>query len=508
GAVIGRIMAYDDAFRDDPKTVAQTAGRIVGQVNSMELADQEAKLEELGAIEMEAKDQRREGLPELPGYEEGQQVVMRFAPNPNGPPTLGHSRGMCVNGWYAKEYDGELILRFDDTDPVNKAPWAPAYDMFEEAFAWLGIDIQRVERASDRLEIYYEHAEQVLEQGDAYVCTCEADTFRDLKNAGEACEHRDLPPEDNLAAWQGMLDGDLGPGEAVVRIKTDITHKDPALRDWVAMRIVEIDAHPHARTGTDFHVWPMLDFESAIEDHLLGVTHIIRGKDLADSERKQQFLYDHLGWTYPEVLHWGRVAVHGFGKFSTSGLRRDIEAGKYTGWDDPQLPTLAALKRRGFRPEAIMAFWVSLGLTEKDISASLETLEAENRKRIDAEADRLFFVPDPVTCSIQGLEAPLEVHLPRHPTEDRGERTVTVDGEVLVPTAALEGMETGTVFRLKDGLDVRYDGGASLTFVSAEPSEERDGPIVQWCPSPGVACQVLTPEGTRVEGRVEEGIRG
>ena len=132
----------------------------------------------------------------------------------------------------------------------------------------------------------------------------------------------------------------------------------------------------------------MLDFESAIEDHELGVTHIIRGKDLRDSERRQEFLYNYMSWTYPFTLHWGRISIHEFGKFSTSKLRSEIDKGLYSGWDDPRLPTLRALRRRGFAPEAIRLFVLKLGINESDISVSLENLPCRERKLVDPVAHR------------------------------------------------------------------------------------------------------------------------
>ncbi len=163
--------------------------------------------------------------------------------------------------------------------------------------------------------------------------------------------------------------------------------------------------HPRERKGEipRHHAWPLLDFQSAIEDHLQGVTHVIRGKDLMDSTRKQTFLYKHMGWTYPETLYWGRVSVHEFGKFSTSMMRRAIESGKFTGWDDPRLPCLAALRRRGYDPGAIRQFWVNMGLTEKDTAVSLANLDAEDGKAIEPGAPRFFFVPDARPVKVDGL---------------------------------------------------------------------------------------------------------
>ncbi len=507
GAVIGRVMAFDESFKQEAGRVAQQAGRVVEEVNGLALGEQQARLEDLGRIELEAKDTHREGLPELPGAGAVDEVVMRFAPNPNGPPSLGHSRGMCINGSYAEEHDARLLLRFDDTDPVNKAPWEPAYGMFEEGFSWLGIDVDEVVYASDRMSTYYEHAREALEMGAAYTCTCSPEEFKQHKKNREACPHRGEEKSVQLERWEAMLEGGFQTGGCVVRVKTDMQHKDPALRDWVALRIVDIEEHPHARVGSRFRVWPLLDFQSAVDDHLFGVTHVIRGKDLADSERKQRFLYEHFGWSYPEVLHWGRVGVHGFGAFSTSAMREQIEAGEYEGWDDPRLPTLQALRRRGFLPEAIRSFWVELGLTEKDIEVSVETLEAENRKLLDERADRLFFVRDPVEVSLKGAPSGVVAKAPRHPDDEaRGVRRLPVEGSVLVSGPAWRGLEEGSVFRLKDGADVRRVGDASVRWVSRGLSDQREGPIVEWSPVPGVPCRVLRPDASWHEGRAEPSV--
>jgi glutamyl-tRNA synthetase len=504
GAVIGRVMAYDDAFQDRPEEVQRTAGRVVQEVNGMSADEQEAALADLGAVEMEAKDTHREGLPPLPGADGVDEVVMRFAPNPNGPPSLGHSRGMCLNAAYAEDTDGHLLLRFDDTDPVNKTPWEPAYEMFEEAFDWLGAEVDQVLCASERLDTYHEHARRALEEGGAYTCECTPERFREHKDAREPCPHRQDPVGEQLERWERMLDGRYEPGGCVVRVKTDMDHDDPALRDWVGLRIVDIDEHPHPRTGAQHRVWPLLDFQSAVEDHLQGTTHILRGKDLADSERKQRFLYEHFGWEYPEVLHWGRVGVHGFGAFSTSTMREEIEAGTYTGWDDPRLPTLLALRRRGFLPEAIMDFWKELGLTEKDIEVSVDTLEAENRKLLDERADRLFFVRDPVEIEVEDQPEPVTVPVPRHPDDpDRGARELAIDGTVHLPGEAWRTLDEGTVLRLKDGADVRKTGPASAAWVARGMTDERDGPILEWAPAEALEATVLRPDASTHEGLVE-----
>ncbi len=366
-------------------------------------------------------------------------VVMRFAPNPNGPPTIGSARGIVINSEFSRKYNGKFILRFDDTDPKTKRPMLEAYEWYIEDCKWLGAKPDEVYIASERISNYYPYAEELIKLGKAYVCFCKREDFKALKDSKKACPHREIPAEKNLEFWKNMLKGSYSDGECVLRIKTDIRHEDPAIRDWVAFRILREE---HPRVGRKFIVWPMLDFESAIEDHLLNVTHIIRGKDLADSEKRQRFVYEYLGWNYPVTMHWGRVRVEEcgrdkvsdtclspkgsatFGKFSTSRIRAAIESGEYTGWDDPRLPTVRALERRGIKPDAIRNLMLNLGISENDISLSLENLFAENRKIIDKETNRYFFVDNPAGLIVHDFPTDeINVKLPLHPNfRERGFR--------------------------------------------------------------------------------------
>ncbi|MES2155197.1 MAG: glutamate--tRNA ligase [bacterium] len=482
--LVGRVMGGHPEFRTDPRAVAAALDAAGAAVNAMSLDEQVAALsaEAPELVNVQKKEQRK-GLKELPNVKG--RVVMRFAPNPNGPLSLGHSRGVSILAEYQRMYDAELILRFDDTDPQVKPPlWDErrgwnGYDMIREDFLWLvGRKPSREVTASDRIGIYQAAAVDLIKVGGAYVCDCEAEEWRAKKERREACVHRDAAPAASLEGFRAMVAGETKKGGAVLRVKTDIAHKDPALRDWTAFRVIADDAvHPREKAGQipRHHAWPLLDFESAIEDHLQGVTHVIRGKDLMDSTRKQKFLYDHMGWTYPETLYWGRVSVHEFGKFSTSGMRRSIEAGKFMGWDDPRLPCLAALRRRGYDPGAIKAFWVSLGLTEKDIAVSLSNLDAEDAKVIDPAASRYFFVPDPQELHVEGLPARVAKPLvhPSHP--ERGSRELRASRGVYVSMRDL-----APRLRLKDLGNIKTEPNDTAVYDGEEM--DRSVAIVQWLP--------------------------
>ena len=493
-AVVKKVLAEHPELRRDAKRVSTLVKEEIKRIESM---SKEKRVEELtkmapelvAELKVKEKEKREPGLPELP-LAKGEKVVMRFAPNPNGAATLGSTRGIIVNSEYAKMHDGKFILRFDDTDPVLKRPLLEAYDWYLEDCAWLNAEPDEVIVASERMELYYKYAEELLKKGAAYVCFCSAETFKTYKERKLPCPHRDVSIEANIECWKKMLKSVYEEKEAVLRIKTDMASADPALRDWVALRILKRE---HPRVGDKYVVWPTLDFESAIEDHLLGITHIIRGKDLMKSEKRQRFLYDHLGWKYPRTMVWGRIKVQEFGKLSTSELRKRIENGEYVGWDDPQLPTLKALRRRGFQPEAIRRFFISIGVTQTDIAVSMKNLYAENRKAVDALASRYFFVRNPKEMKLKDGISFVAKAL-KHPSKEdyreiRTRNTVYISGDDFAK------LKQGQRIRLKFLCDVEIEQIEPLVANVVETPAE-DVSIIQWAPSEGIKVVVKKPDGT------------
>lgn len=492
GSVIGRLMGTRSDLRQHGKIISPLIAKAVADANKMAAEQGVAALQAIleaeapHLLEKREKKERREGLPELKNATKG-KVVLRFAPNPNGPLSFGHARGIVINGNYAKEWNGELILRFDDTDTVVKPPLPSAYEQIPEEAEWLlGFKPHRVVIASEQMPHYYEHALKMLENDFGYVCQCSGEEFKEFRVSKTECPCRSNKVALNLELWTKMIDGTFVPGDAVVRVKTAMDLKNPALRDWPALRIQNTAEHPHPRPGigSKYRVWPLLDFQSAVEDHVQGVTHIIRGKDLMDSTRKQTLLYEHFGWKYPETMYWGRVKVHEWGGFSTSQMRRDIEAGLFSGWDDPRLPTLSALRKTGITAGALRDFWVELGVTQKDISVPLSTLYSHNTKSIDDDAPRLSFVREPVQLELKG-EHPdsvnVEVH-PNHPS--RGMRYFDVsDKSIWVEEQDLDKSE----IRLKGFTDIAIqenNGKATLAQIGSIERNDRR-PIVHWLPNTG-----------------------
>ena len=493
-SVMGKVMGTYPEARPHAKDLTLIIKKFVEEANKLAenqgLKHLRKILEENAPELLERKiKEKREGLPELKNAIQG-KVVLRFAPNPNGPLSFGHSRGIVINSEYAKRYGGKWILRFDDTDTVRKPPLPSAYNSIQEEVEWLtGKPPDKIIIASDRIETYYKYASELISKGGAYICTLSAEEFREFRQSKSNSPDRDRSPQENLMLWEKMLNGEFQPGEAVVRIKTDMTLPNPALRDWPALRIQDTKNNPHPRESikSKYIVWPLLDFQSGIEDYLQGVTHIIRGKDLMDSTRKQTLLYEHFGWKYPETVYWGRVKIHEFGGFSTSGMRNDIKEGKYSGWDDPRLPTIASMQRRGFSPEALRNFWIELALTQKDISASMETIYSHNVKIIDHTSPRLFFVKKPLTLKlIDGLEKiPSVFKTLVHPEDEslgyRIWKLSTEDMNVIIEEEDLElANKNNNKIRLKDFADIQIKENTA-SIISLKPKEKL--PIIHWLDS-------------------------
>lgn len=483
GSVLGRLLSEMKELRPKARELRGLVQLLVDEANeiaSLEGVDAVRKLLEdtnPEALHRE-KQKKRTGLPELPNGVDG-EATLRFAPNPNGPLTLGHSRGVVINSELAKINRGRVVLRFDDTDTKVKPPEPTAYAQIEEEYEWIsGKKADVVIRASDRMPIYLEYAEKMISEGFGYSCSCSAQSFKTLRDNKDECPCRDNDVSLNLDLWKSMVSGKIPEGEAVIRVKTSLDLPNPALRDWPALRIQHT---PHPMVGEKYKVWPLLDFQSAIEDHLQGVTHIVRGKDLMDSTRKQTILYGHFGWDYPETLYWGRVKVLEFGGFSTSGMRMDISEGKYSGWDDPRLPTISSLRKRGFSPEAIREFWLELGLTQKDISIPMQSIEAKNSSTIDSGSERRSFVRGPIEMKIKIPDAVenyvAEVSVPKHPD---GTISGMREWGAISERIYLEGDDIDVVdIRLKGFADVKIvDGVAEV--ISNERTDRRT--IAHWLP--------------------------
>ncbi len=518
GPVIGRIMAGFPMMRGKAKEVHEIVSQVVSEVTSWPREKQVSVLEKRWPelLESRKKTEEKKTLPPLKNVERFKIVKTRFAPNPDGALHLGSAEPIIFCDEYAKMYDGKFILRFEDTSPDVKTPINEIYEWIEEDLKWLGVKVDEIYIQSDRIDIYYGYTVKLIELGSAYVCTCTSPAFKELYMAKKGCPCRPNSSEDNLDRWTKMLDGTFKKGDAVVRIKTDLEHPNPAVRDWPALRIAE-GIHP--RQGNKYRVWPLYNFSCAIDDHEMEVSHIIRGKEHEVNSTRQRYLSDHLGWEFPEIINIGRLGLE-VGVLSKSRIRSGIEDGSFMGWDDPRVGTLRSLKRRGIQPEAIREVMIQVGPKPINATLSWGYIASVNRKIIEPKARRFTFVRDPVNLKVIGILGEHDVRLPSHPDHPEwGSREYSVrsdkgEAEFVVSGEDAEKMSGGEFARLMGlfNIEITHLGSgeihARFHSKSHQEAREHDFPFVHWLPSGvGIQAQVVMPDASTARGLAEEDCR-
>ncbi|MEM0156120.1 MAG: glutamate--tRNA ligase [Thermoplasmataceae archaeon] len=496
-SIIGKIMGMFPEARSD---VAGLTAKIKDQVEAVNSISKDSLNEivsrefpEFLVREKKVQEHRLVDLENVNGT-----VVMRMAPSASGPLHIGHSRMAILNDEYVKRYGGKLILRIEDTNPNNIDPFA--YTQIPKDLEWLGVNVTDTLIQSDRFEIYYEEARKLILGGHAYVCHCKQNDFKQLKLSGSACQHRSNTVANNLAEFEGMIRGDYEPGTATLVIKTDLKHPNPSIRDWIAFRVVDGD---HARFGKQYHAYPMMNFSVAIDDHLLGLTHVIRGKDHLNNTEKQKYIYIYNNWKIPVYYHYGLITIPNT-ILKTSTIKKGIKNGEFSGWDDIRLGTLLTMKKRGYSPAAIRRYWIESGLREIDADFSWEIFNAMNKDIIDPIAKRFWFVKDPVEIKVHSHK-PLESRAPYHPGHtEMGYRSYSLGTEftIFVQRIDWETVKDGDDVRLKDLCAVTKHGSKSESH-DRPVSKENPLKIIHWCPSDSERFNVLLPNGDVDKGLLE-----
>ena len=455
--VLGKILGTEPSLRTQVKEIMPTIIDVVNSVNQMS-ADQirrqiQDRFPELLA-EKPKKQEERDGLPPLEGAEQG-KVITRFPPEPNGYPHVGHAKAAIIDEEYAKMYGGKLILRFDDTNP--EAERLEYYAAIKVGLDWLEVKYDRVKNTSDDIELLYKKCQEMLDGNHAYVCTCKQETISANRREMKPCKCSMGEQEQNMDRWEKMF-SKFKQGDAIVRFRGNMSSENTVMRDPVLFRIIETR---HPLLADKYRVWPSYDFAVAIEDSIDGVTHAFRTKEYELRNELYYTILDILKMRKPKVMEFSRLGFEGM-PVSKRILRPLIEEGKVSGYDDPRLPTLEALKRRGVRPEAIRKFVLSLGFTKADTLAPFETLESFNRKIVDPESIRLHMVKNPASIKVRNLPSDT-ITMPNHPTKDMGRRTIEIGEDFYV--------ESEDVEKLKMGDAIRFMGLGNVRITNQSPPE-------------------------------------
>ena len=409
-------------------------------------------------------------------------VVTRFPPEPNGCLHIGHAKSICLNFGIARDYPGAACyLRFDDTNPTKER-----IDFMEEIrgdVRWLGFDWgERLRHASDYFESLFGYAVRLIESGHAYVCSLDPDQIRayrgTLTEPGLDSPYRSRPSGENLDLFMRMRDGEFEEGAHVLRAKIDMASPNMNLRDPVIYRIMHT---PHPLTGDIWHVYPMYDFAQALSDTIEGVTHSLCTLEFEDHRPLYEWFLEVLDVpSPPRQIEFGRLNLT-HTVMSKRYLTRLVDGGYVDGWDDPRMPTIAGMRRRGFTPGALRDFCERVGVTKNESAVEFERLEICVRTALDPVAPRAMAVLRPLKLVIENYpEDAVEIfEAPNHPADPSlGVREVPFSRELFIERDDFMEEPPRKFFRVAPGREVRlrYACLVTCTGVVRDP---RTGTVVE-----------------------------
>jgi len=451
---------------------------------------------------------------------EGSHVVTRFPPEPNGYLHIGHAKSICLNFVIAQEFGGVCYLRFDDTNPIKEDE--EFVGSIQEDVRWLGFDWgQRLTHASDYFEELYKFAEQLVNQGQAYVCELSADQIRDsrgtLTEPGTNSPFRDRSVAENLAELRAMRAGHYQDGERVLRAKIDMSSPNINMRDPVLYRVRHVT---HQRTGDTWCIYPTYDYTHCLCDALEDVSHSLCTLEFEDHRPLYDWVLDQVNLNvHPPQIEFSRLGLE-FTVMSKRHLSSLVSDGHVTGWDDPRMPTIAGLRRKGVRASAIRDFCSRIGVTKQNNTVEMSLFEFCVRKDLEDTTPRAMCVLDPLKVVITNLpeDEPVEFEHAWHPKQDLGERRYSFTRELYIERddfveerpPKFRRLSPGEIVRLRFAFIIRCDeviknaqGEIEALHCSYIP-ESKSGSDTSGVKPKGVIHWVSAEQGRECEVRLYE----
>ena len=406
-----------------------------------------------------------------------QGVITRFPPEPNGFLHIGHAKSICLNFGVAQEYGGETYLRFDDTNPVKESN--EYVESIQRDVAWLGFQWKTITHASDYFEQIYSYAEALMRDGKAYVCSLDAEQIRatrgTLTQPGENSPYRDRTVDENLDLFRRMRAGEFSDGSHVARLKIDMASPNLNMRDPVIYRIRHAS---HQRTGDDWCVYPMYDFTHGICDAIEHISHSLCTLEFADHRPLYDWVLENININYhPPQIEFSRLGLE-YTVMSKRLLHRLVDEHLVTGWDDPRMPTIAGLRRRGVPASAIREFCQRIGVTKQDNVIEMNLLDFCIRQELESSVPRGMAVLNPLKVVITNYEGSETLEGPWHAqNKDLGRRELPFSAEILIehddfanePPPKWKRLSPGEMVRLRYAYIIRCD----------EVIEDDSGNVVQ-----------------------------
>lgn len=400
-------------------------------------------------------------------------VKTRFPPEPNGCLHIGHAKSLCLNFGTARKYGGTCNLRFDDTNPLKEDE--EFVNSIKRDIQWLGFKWDNLYNASDYFDVMYECAEKLIKEGKAYVCDLSAEEIRlsrgSLTEPGKESPYRDRSPQENLNLFRRMKAGEFADGEKVLRAKIDMASPNINMRDPVIYRVLHAS---HQNTGDKWCIYPMYDFAHPIEDAYEGITHSICTLEFEDHRPLYDWVTQNCGFPspLPQQIEFARLNITNT-IMSKRFLKRLVEDGFVDGWDDPRMPTLCGMRRRGYPPQAIIDFCDRIGVAKANSEVEYGYLNACVRDYLNQYAQRAMAVTSPIKVILTNLSAPEECEIENNPNKpEEGTRTITLTHELYIDGSDFSLAPPPKYHRLKPDGYVRLKGAYIIKCDKVETDNE------------------------------------
>ncbi|MBU4009576.1 MAG: glutamine--tRNA ligase/YqeY domain fusion protein, partial [Proteobacteria bacterium] len=408
------------------------------------------------------------------------RIMTRFPPEPNGYLHIGHAKSICLNFGLAQEYNGLCNLRFDDTNPAKEE--IEYVDSIKEDVKWLGFDWgNRLYYASDYFEKLYEYALSLIKKEKAYVCSLNAEEIRKyrgtLKEPGIESPYRNRSIEENSDLFERMKKGEFPNGSHVLRAKIDMSSPNLNMRDPVLYRILHADHH---RTGSNWCIYPMYDFAHGLSDSIEGVTHSICTLEFEDHRPLYDWMLDELNVFHPQQIEFARLNLN-YTVLSKRKLLELVEGGFVSGWDDPRMPSISGLRRRGYTPEAIRTFCERIGVAKSNSVVDMALLEFCLREDLNKRSPRVMGVLNPLKVVIDNYPEELveEFDAINNPEDSSmGTRKIPFSRDIYIEREDFREDPPKKFFRLSPGREVRLKSAYYITCVNVV-KDENTGEITQ-----------------------------
>ncbi len=475
--VLAKALSVDPSLKKDMKKLGMQVASVVKEVNLMGKDElQKAYSEYAEEFEEEHSEKAAKSSVHnftVEGAVEG-AFKTRFAPEPSGYMHIGHAKAVFLETELAKRYDGSVSLYFDDTNPAKERQ--EFIDAFKKDLKWLGLKFAEEYYASDNIDYEYKCAEKLIKNGHAYVCFCNAEIVGEKRELGQGCGHRSQTEEANMSFWKNMINGEYSESQVSLRFRGDMKALNTVMRDPVLFRVKK---DLHYRQGNKYVAWPSYDFNTPIIDSIKGVTHAARSKEYELRDELYYRLLDLLEIRKPKIIEFARLEIvnNMTSKRKTNQL---IDEKLVSGYDDLRLVTIAALRKRGIRPEAIRELALRSGLSKVESKSSMNDLLAYNRKIIDDTSKRLFFVREPVRLEISGVRE-TEVKLQLHSNAEMGYRSYSCGSEYYIDRSDADTLVEGAMARLKGLFNIKIVGN-DRELIRAEycGTDKIDAQVMQW----------------------------